>query len=105
MTYGRQAVHKQNQISRTEISHNLKLCTRLTHARAAFAVQIVEATETFFATRTVYQVALARLCDHALGDNRCAHSLVASVSHVRERDQRPDDSDKKYVLHLTADGS
>jgi len=48
---------------------NLTLCTQLTHARAAFTVQIVEATETFFAARTVYHVALARLCYHALGDD------------------------------------
>jgi len=68
MTDDQQAVYKQNQISRTDIL-NLTLCTRLTHARAAFTVQIVEATETFFAARTVYQVTLARLCDHALGDD------------------------------------
>jgi len=60
---------QQNQIGQTDILNNLALCTPLTYARAAFTVQIVEATETFFAARTVYQVALARLCDHALGDN------------------------------------
>jgi len=68
MTNGGQATHKQNQIGQTD-ALNIKLCTRLTHARTAFTVQIVEATETFFAARTIYQVALARLCDHALGDN------------------------------------
>lgn len=69
MTDGHQAVHKQNQIGQTDILNNLALCTPLTHARAAFTVQIVETTETFFAARTVYQVAFARLCDHAFGDN------------------------------------
>lgn len=91
-------------IDQTDIP-NLKLCTRLTHTRAAFTVQIVEATETFFAARTIYQVALARLCNHALGDDRRAYSLVARVTYVRKCHQRPDDGDKKYVFHFAMDDS
>lgn len=73
---------------------------RLTHARTAFTVQVVEAAETFFATRTVGQVAFARLCDHTLGHNGRAHGLVACVTDVRERHQRTDNGDEKNVLHL-----
>lgn len=91
-------------INQTDIP-NFKLCTRLTHARAAFTVQIIEATETFFAAWTIYQVALARLCNHALGDDRRAHSFIAGVTYVCKRQQWSDDGDKKYVLHLAMDDS
>lgn len=72
----------------------------LTHARAAFAVQVVQTTETLFATGTVGQVAFARLCDHALGHDGRADGFVASVTDVRERHQRTDDRNEKDVFHL-----
>lgn len=71
----------------------------LTHARTAFAVQVVQAAETFLAARTVGQVAFARLRDHALGHDGRAHGLVARVTDDRERDQRTDDGDEQDVLH------
>lgn len=72
----------------------------LTNARAAFAVQGVQAAEAFLAARTVGQVALARLRDHALGHDGRAHGLVARVTQVRERQQRADHGNEEYVLHL-----
>jgi len=69
-------------------------------ARAALAVQAVQATETLFATRTIGQVALARLRDHALGHDRRAHGFVARVADARESQQRADDGNEEGIFHL-----
>jgi len=81
----------------------LAVVERLTHARAALAVQVAEAAETLLATRTVGQVAFARLRDHALGHDGRAHGLVARVADVRERQQQTDDGDEENVVFHLAD--
>lgn len=85
--------------------YNTVVRTILTDARATLAVQVAQATETFFATRTVGQVAFARLRDHTLGHDGRAHGLVARVADVRERQQRTDDSDEENVVFHFANTS
>lgn len=77
----------------------------LTHARAALAVQVVQAAEALFAARTVGQVALARLRDHAFGHDGRAHGLVARVTDARERGQRADDDGEPKALHVAETGT
>jgi hypothetical protein len=79
-----------------------KILKILTHTGTAFIVEISETVEAFPAAAAVLELALAGLCESALGHDACTHSFVASDhSHYKlsytHKEYRPQGNYKSHL--------